>query len=38
MLTKQETLLRRGTQVESTKVRGPGRTSLPSGLHSQVLW
>ena len=38
VLTKQKTLLGRGTQVESMRVREPGRTSLPSGLHSQVLW
>ena len=28
VLAKQETLLGRGTQVESSRVRGPGRTAL----------
>ena len=28
VLTKQEILLGKGTQVESTRVRGPGRTAL----------
>ena len=29
MLTKQETLLGRGTQVESSRIREPRRTALP---------
>ena len=29
MLTKQETLLGRGTQVESSRIRQPRRTALP---------
>ena len=29
MLTKQETLLGKGTRVESRKVREPRRTALP---------
>ena len=36
MLTKQETLLGKGTRVESRKVREPRRTALPRGLQSQV--
>ena len=32
MLTKQETLLERGAQVESSRVREPRRTALPRGL------
>ena len=36
MLTKQETLLGRGAQVENSKVRGPRRTALPRGSKSQV--
>ena len=38
VLTKQETLLERGTQAGSRRVREPGRTALPHGLQSQVLW
>ena len=34
MLTKQEILLRKGTQVESSRVREPRRTALP---HDSVL-
>ena len=34
MLTKQETLLGRGTRAESRKVREPRRTALPCGLQS----
>ena len=37
-LTKQEILLGKGTQVESSRVREPRRTTLPGGLQSQVLW
>ena len=36
MLTKQEILLGKGTQVESSGVREPRRTALPRGLHSQI--
>ena len=38
MLTKQETLLGRGAQVEGSRVREPRRTALPLGLQSWVLW
>ena len=38
MLTKQETLLGRGTQAENSRVKEPKRTALPRGLQSQVLW
>ena len=38
MLTKQEILLGKGTQVESSRVREPRRTALPHGLQSRVLW
>ena len=38
VLTKQEILLGRGTQVESSRVREPGRTALPHGSQSRVLW
>ena len=31
VLTKQEILLGKGTQVESRRVREPRRTALPSG-------
>ena len=34
MLTKQETLLGRGAQVESSRVREPRRTALPRGSQS----
>ena len=37
-LTKQEILLGRGTQAESSRVREPRRTALPRGLKSRVLW
>ena len=37
VLTKQETLLGRGDQAESSKVREPRRTALPRGSQSQVL-
>ena len=36
VLTKQETLLGKGTWVESRRVREPRRTALPHGLQSQV--
>ena len=38
VLTKQEILLRKGTQVESSRVREPRRTALPRGSQSWVLW
>ena len=38
VLTKQEILLGRGTQVESSRIREPGRTALPRGSQSRVLW
>ena len=38
VLTKQETLLGWGTQVEISRVREPRRTALPHGSQSQVLW
>ena len=38
LLTKQETLLGRGVWAESSRVREPGRTALPRGSQSQVLW
>ena len=38
ILTKQEILLGKGTQVESSRVREPRRTALSNGLQSQVLW
>jgi len=38
VLKKQETLLGRGTQAESSRVREPRRTALPHGLQSQILW
>ena len=37
LLTKEETLLRRGAQVESRRVKETKRTSLPHGLQSRVL-
>ena len=37
VLTKQGTLLGRGAWVESSRVREPRRTALPSGLQSQFL-
>ena len=36
VLTKQEILLGKGTQVESSRVKEPRRTALSHGL--QVLW
>ena len=38
VLTKQEILLGKGTQVESSRVREPRRTALPCGSQSRVLW
>ena len=38
VLTKQEILLGKGTQVESSRVREPRRTALPRGSQSRVLW
>ena len=38
VLTKQNILLGKGTQVESSRVRGPRRTVLPRGSQSRVLW
>ena len=37
VLTKQEILLGKGTQVESSRVREPKRTAMPHGLQSWVL-
>ena len=38
VLTKQKTLLEKGTWVESSRVREPRRTALPHGSQSRVLW
>ena len=38
MLTKQETLLGKGSREESRRVRKPRRTALPRGSQSRVLW
>ena len=38
VLTKQEILLGKGVQVESSRVREPRRTALSHGLQSRVLW
>ena len=38
VLTKQEILLGRGAQVESSGVREPRRPALPRGAQSWVLW
>ena len=38
VLTKQEILLGKGARAESSRVREPGRTALPHGLQSRVLW
>ena len=38
VLTKQEILLGKGSQVESSRVREPRRTALPRGSQSWVLW
>ena len=37
VLTKQETLLGRGAQAESSRIREPRRTALPCGSQAQVL-
>ena len=37
-LTKQEILLGKGTQVESSRVREPKRNALPRGSQSPLLW
>jgi len=38
VLTKQEILLGKGAQAESSSVRAPRRPALSRGLQSQVLW
>ena len=38
MLTKQETSLGRGTQVENRREREAGRTALPRDSQSRALW
>ena len=38
VLTKQEILMGKGVQAESSRVREPRRTALPHGLQSRVLW
>ena len=38
LLTKQETLLGKGTRVERSRVKETRRTALPHGLQSWVLW
>ena len=38
VLTKQEILLGKGTQVESSRVREPRRTALLHGSQSGILW
>ena len=38
VLTKQDILLGKGTQVESSRVREPRRTALLHGSQSRVLW
>jgi len=38
VLTKQETFLGKGAQVESGRVREPRRTALPCGSQAQILW
>ena len=38
VLTKQETLLGKGTRVENSRVREPRRTALPRGSQCWVLW
>ena len=38
VLTKQEILLGKVTQVKSSRVREPRRTALPHGVQSRVLW
>ena len=38
VLTKQETLLGKGTRVESGRVMEPRRSALPRGSQCRVLW
>ena len=38
VLTKQEILLGKGTQVESSRVREPRRTALLRGSQCRALW
>ena len=38
VLTKEEILLGKGTQVESSRIRKPRRTALPHGSQCRVLW
>ena len=38
VLTKQESLLGKGTRAESSRIREPRRTALPCGWQSWVLW
>ena len=38
VLTKQEILLGKGAQVESSRVREPRKTALPCGSQSWILW
>ena len=38
VLTRQETLLGKGAQVESDWVREPRRTVLPCGSQGWILW
>ena len=38
VLTKQDSLLGKGTWADSSRVRGPRRTVLSHGLQSWVLW
>ena len=38
VLTKQETLLGKGTWVESSSIREPRKTALPCGSQCWVLW
>ena len=38
VLTKQESLLRKGARVERRRVRETRRTALPAGSHSWASW
>ena len=38
VLTKQEILLGKGAQADSSRAREPRRTALPRGSQSWVLW
>ena len=38
VLTKQESLLGKGTRTESSRIREPRRTALPCGWQSWILW